>query len=255
VAESGVGLVEPVGSPAATLPREAAARNGNGGAELLAWLEAEVGSGGRLPGSRLPPERQLAQRLGVTRNALRKALGVLEAQGRVVRHVGRGTFVASRQHVRAGRPGLVESSPAEVMSVRIAIEPQLMPLAVAAARPADLERMEQCLVRARAATTFHDFELWDAAIHQAMAEATHNGLASAILRVINSARDQPYWGTLKERTSTPERLAQSRREHEEIVDAIRERDAQHAQAAMWRHLHGVRLTLLGTGAAGSASLP
>ncbi len=240
-------MVQHPGARAAGMPAVDAAgtADGGGGAELLAWLEAELTSTGRRPGARLPPERELAKRLGVTRNALRKALGVLEARGRVVRHVGRGTFVATRQLAPTGRTGLVESSPAEVMAVRIAIEPQLMPLAVAAARPADLERMDQCLARARAATGFHDFDVWDAAIHQAMADATHNGLATAILRVINGARDQVYWGTLKERTSTPARLAQSHREHEEIVDAIRERDAPRAQAAMRGHLHGVQVMLLG----------
>ncbi len=250
VAEVGVRLVESVGlSGAAPLDRRArpsAPAGRGGGLELVAWLEAELGSQGRPPGSRLPPERELARRLGVTRNTLRKALGVLEAQGRLDRHVGRGTFVASRPNPQAAARGLVESSPAEVMAVRLAIEPQLLPLAVAAARPADLERMGQCLVRARSAVSFHDIEIWDTALHQAIAEATHNVLAGAILRVINGARDQPYWGSLKERTLTPARQETSQREHEEIVDAIRERDAQRAQAAMRHHLLTVQTMLLGS---------
>jgi len=242
VADAGTAVVEPSGSRVVEGECGSATRAGTG---LVAWLDAEVTRSGGLPGARLPPERELAQRLGVTRNALRKALGILEAQGRVARHVGRGTFVASRLPAPAARTGLVESSPAEVMAVRLAIEPNLMPLAVAAARPADLDRMDQCLVRARAAHGFPEFEIWDAAIHQAIADATHNGLAAAMLRAINGARDHVYWGTLKERTSTPERLTLARREHEEIVEAIRERDAPRAQRAMRHHLHGVQAALLG----------
>ena len=48
---------------------------------------------GASPGERLPPERELAGKLGVSRGELRKALSALESEGVVERHVGRGTFL------------------------------------------------------------------------------------------------------------------------------------------------------------------
>ena len=59
---------------------------------LITLLE----SGQYPPQSKMPPERALAVKLGITRTALRKALSTLEAQNRIWRHVGRGTFVGSR---------------------------------------------------------------------------------------------------------------------------------------------------------------
>ena len=65
-------------------------------AELIVERCAAGGSG---PGSRLPTERQLADDLGVTRTMVRHALALLEAEGRISREVGRGTFL------RGGDPG------------------------------------------------------------------------------------------------------------------------------------------------------
>jgi len=65
-------------------------------AELILTRSLRAGLG---PGGRLPTERQLAQDLGVTRSAIRYALGIMEAQGHISREVGRGTYL------RPARPG------------------------------------------------------------------------------------------------------------------------------------------------------
>ncbi len=58
-------------------------------------LRAYIAEGGFEPGMRLPPERELTETLGMTRNALRRALDALEREGALWRHVGKGTFVSS----------------------------------------------------------------------------------------------------------------------------------------------------------------
>jgi GntR family transcriptional regulator len=65
-------------------------------AQIEAWLADAMGRGRVAPGERLPPERELAGRLGVSRMTVRHALASLERRGLVARHVGRGggTFVA-----------------------------------------------------------------------------------------------------------------------------------------------------------------
>src|SRR5512145_473355 len=66
------------------------------GVDTLARLRAYLDGGGLPVDSRLPPERELSRSLGVSRAGLRQALAVLEAEGQIWRHVGKGTFVGTR---------------------------------------------------------------------------------------------------------------------------------------------------------------
>ena len=59
----------------------------------LVQLRAYIAQGGFAVDDRLPPERVLCETLGVTRSGLRRAFAVLESEGSVRRHVGRGTFI------------------------------------------------------------------------------------------------------------------------------------------------------------------
>ena len=79
-------------------------------------------------------------------------------------------------------------------------------------RPADFERMEACLEKAEKAATLDEFELWDAALHEALAEATHNRFVIRVLDMVTAVRQQAEWGKLKDRIVTPERrIAATRR--------------------------------------------
>ena len=121
-------------------------------------------------GSRLPTERQLAADLGATRTSVRRALTVLEAEGRISREVGRGTFLREEPNGSAAdgttidqagsADGMVEQylgpgglrpgdqagfAPADVMTVRRLLEPPAMRLVVAWATAADFEEIGRCL--------------------------------------------------------------------------------------------------------------
>jgi DNA-binding FadR family transcriptional regulator len=215
-----------------------------GEARVLEFIDREIAERGIGPGGRLPTERDLARDSGQSRTAVRRALQILEADGRIVRHVGRGTFLAP-----GGRPrdagGAAATSPAEIMAVRLLIEPQMMALAIAAATSADLAEIRRCLDRGQEAESFEDFEVWDAALHRAFAAATHNSLLVGVMQMISEARDQALWGTLKRRSSTPERRAAYKCDHRDIVMALAERHTEAAQAAMRRHLLRVRANILG----------
>src|SRR5947209_11974896 len=77
-------------------------------AQIESWLDDAVAAGRLGPGDRLPPERELAERLGVSRMTLRHALDSLARRGLLVRRVGRdgGTFVAEPKLELAGLAGL-----------------------------------------------------------------------------------------------------------------------------------------------------
>ena len=204
---------------------------------------------GRLaPGARLPTERELAARFATTRSAVRRALLVLEIEGRIVRHVGRGTFVATGATAdRDGARPMVgpDASPAEVMDARLALEPHLADLVVANATASDIRAIEACLAEGRAARSVEAFERADGALHLAIVRATHNRLLEAAIAGIDRARQNAAWGKLKRDTLTPERRAAYQAEHEAIVAALRERDASLARTRITEHLLHVRKNLLG----------
>lgn len=215
-------------------------------AQVATLLEQEVTERCLGPGSKLPTEREFAQRSGQSRTTVRRALKALEAQGRIVRHVGRGTFLAPPAPDGTREDATNETiSPAQIMAVRLLIEPHTMPLVVAAATPADFSEIDRCLRGGDDAQDYHEFELWDAALHRALARAAHNSLLSQICQMINDARHQPLWGNLKRRSSTPERRGEYKRDHHQIVTALVERDAETAYTAMHTHLLRVRAYILG----------
>ena len=196
------------------------------------------------PGSKLPTERDLVERLAVPRGAIRRALEVLERDGVVVRHVGRGTFLTDSAlgHVEGAPP---DTSPAEIMQVRQLLEPQVAALAARVATQADLDRITECLNWGGASQDFEGFERWDAKLHRGIALAAHNGLLMNMFDVMNTARALPVWGTLKRRTSTPDRRRCYHREHTAIVEALVDRDPNGAQENMRLHLQNVADGLLG----------
>jgi DNA-binding FadR family transcriptional regulator len=205
-------------------------------------------SGILAPGAQLPTERELAERFSVPRHALRRMLAQLQAEGAITRHVGRGTFLApSSAPARDEQPSrsVMHTSPAELMEARLRIEPALAELIVTNATPADFTRMETCLEKAEGAATFDEFERWDAALHQALAMATHNRFVVCVLDMVAEIREQAEWGKLKDRIVTPERRVDYQREHRDIVDALKARDAERARQCILSHLQRARRNLFG----------
>jgi DNA-binding FadR family transcriptional regulator len=129
------------------------------------------------------------------------------------------------------------------MEARLRIEPALAELIVTNATPADFERMELCIDKAERATSLDEFELWDAALHQALATATHNRFVIRILDMVAAVREQSEWGKLKDRIVTPERRLRYQEEHRSIVGALKARDADLAREAIVAHLQHARRNL------------
>jgi DNA-binding FadR family transcriptional regulator len=175
---------------------------------------------------------------------VRRALDALERDGLVVRHVGRGTFLTEAV-LRPSDGAPADTSPAEIMQVRLVIEPPVAALAARVANQADLDRIGHCLDQGGAADAFEGFEAWDAKLHRSIAQSAHNGLLMNMFDVMNTARALPVWGSLKRRTSTPERRRCYHSEHTAVVEALRDRDPDGAQAAMRAHLENVADNLLG----------
>jgi DNA-binding FadR family transcriptional regulator len=210
-------------------------------------LESYISKNGLAPQSRLPPERQLCEELGISRTELRKALSLLEADGKIWRHVGRGTFVGIRPITRLDDLATlsVHTNPAEVMQARLLLEPGLAKSAALHATPADIERMRLCTKRKNAALDWRTYERWDWAFHLTIAEATHNRLLLTLFNALNTVRESTEWGQLRTSRRTDISRKRSDEQHYAIIDAIAARDRVQAEAAMLEHLTSVHKSLLG----------
>ena len=227
--------------------------SGKGAAALLRFIEDSIARGVWKPGDQLPTERELGARFSLARNTLRKRLKVLESEGLIVRRVGSGSFVAQppRPIADVANPALAllgrihGASPAEVMELRLMIEPQVIDLAVARANTANFATLNQCLERGEAAQSIPEFELWDGLLHLEILKSARNQLLIDIYDALNGVRRQAQWGKLKERTLTSERRTLYERQHRDIVAALKARDAALARDALVTHLKSVRETLVG----------
>ena len=198
------------------------------------------------PGERVPTERQLAEQLGVSRAVTRRALAEIEAEGLIVRQVGRGTFVRPSPDATTSVPALDGAiSPVEYIEARLRFEPELPWMIATNATAADFERMEDCLRRGEKATTREEFEIWDAAFHLAVAYATHNKLATHMYDMIHAIRhEQAMWGTLRQRCQVPEQRQIFQDEHREILAALKRRDPEPARELIIQHIRNTRRRLL-----------
>jgi DNA-binding FadR family transcriptional regulator len=200
-------------------------------------------------GQRLPTERALGEQYGLSRSTVRRVLQEFKRRRLITQTVGSGTYVADevQQSLAAmsGGDAALAVSPAELMAARLVLEPALVEMVIGNATAADFARMDECNHHAEAAMTLEEFEHWDAALHEAIAVAAHNGFIGNVFRLMSEARSQGEWGMLKRRSATPERRLEYQQEHRELVAALKDRDAARARAACLAHLLHVRTNMLG----------
>ncbi len=200
-------------------------------------------------GHRIPTERALSEEFGLSRSTVRRVLQEFKLRRLLTQTVGSGTYVTEQVHDALAEwlplPGGATVSPAELMSARLVLEPAIIDMAIGNATAADFQRMDECNHRAELATTLEDFEKWDAALHEAIAQAAHNGFIVGVFRLMNEARAQGEWGVLKRRSASPERRLEYQQEHRALVAALKDRDADKAKALCLSHLVHVRVNMLG----------
>ena len=218
-----------------------------------ATLLDQLHSGHWQVGERLPAEREWCEQFQISRSTVRKVLAELKAQGLIAQTVGSGTYVTDKAVLAAipqkGTPTIAadvagQTSPAELMEARMALEPAIIQMVIGNATPADFEQMAQCCDRAEAATSVEEFEVWDGMFHEIIARAAHNGLVARLFKLMNQARAQGEWGMLKKRSLTPERRLAYQSQHRALLQAIKARDPVQAKALATEHLIHVRRNLL-----------
>lgn len=205
--------------------------------ELAAQIADELSAGVLKVGDKLPSERELASRLGVSRPVVREVLRSLEERGLIEVSPGRGAFVreASMTDLVGPTDALYRrrnATPRDVVEVRAMIEPSAAALAADRHEPADLLDLERILERFAATEELGDRARWDIAFHAAIARASRNPVLETIFASIAPLTFELMLRSLGDPSVTREGVPY----HDEILDAIVAREPDRARAAMSGHL-------------------
>jgi GntR family transcriptional repressor for pyruvate dehydrogenase complex len=199
--------------------------------QILAYIEsAQLG-----PGDLLPAERDLAERLGVSRATLAQALVALEVLGVIDVQHGTGAVLARRPSVASVIKGLREhrSRLPEIVEARSTLEVKLAGLAAVRRTDADLKAIDEALdVMAKEIKNGDRGAHGDELFHQAITAAAHSSVLAQLMAFIA----EMILETRTESLGQPGRPEQSLASHRKIADAIREQDAEGAAEAMLSHI-------------------
>ncbi len=195
---------------------------------------------------RLPAERNLAEEFKVSRGTIRTVLQNLEEQNLVTRKVGSGTYVTHRELSNQHDISSI-TSPLEMLEVRIAIEPQMVRLAITNASHRDLEELRKALRECEdCGGDAEKFARADTAFHMALAHCSKNKLMYWVYERISEVRRYSQWRMMKAKLLTPDRIDYYNNQHRILYEAIASRDAKAAISIIKEHLFGVQDDLLET---------
>jgi DNA-binding FadR family transcriptional regulator len=190
------------------------------------------------PGDRLPPERDLAAMLKVSRPSVREALIALEVEGYVDVRVGSGVYVARTGSTRTKAARLnSDSGPFELITARRLLESECAALAAKNATPAQVKRMRAAVTamirdRRRDVMPLEN----DRRFHLEMAEAGGNSALALAVRALWDQRTGPLFLQLEHHFDTPALWDAAIAEHQAVLAAIEAHDAVGARATMRRHM-------------------
>jgi DNA-binding FadR family transcriptional regulator len=201
---------------------------------------------GRLGAGRLPSERELSDELGVSRRVLRQALGLLEAEGRISRQHGRGTFATDARHATESLVHEISrlTNPVDTLEARLAVEPMQARLAALRATQGDIDRLFEAADASRDAKDPLSYEKADAAFHRRISTAARNPLLIAIFNAVLETALEGAWRHGRETAHCINNQAAYAADHRKIAIAIADRNAAQAEAAMRAHLTAVQKRLI-----------
>ena len=208
--------------------------------QIADQIRTLVKSGEYPPGSRLPPERDLAKQLGVSRPSVREALIALEVEGLVEVRIGSGIYVLTPGAAGAMTvgDGGAAAGPFELLRARYVIESECAAMAAKSAKKAQVQAIDAALEEMiQEKATGAQPLAGDRLFHLRIAEATGNGALVHVVRLLWDERTGPLYKQLEHHYDSPELWASAIAEHRSVLKAIADHDPSAARAAMQRHLN------------------
>jgi DNA-binding FadR family transcriptional regulator len=210
--------------------------------QIAEQIRTLIASGEFPAGTRLPPERDLAKQLGVSRPSVREALIALEVEGLVEVRIGSGIYVLGRNGAAGARAAdeTVEAAagPFELLRARYVIESECAALAAKSARKPQIAAIDEALLQMQREFEHEKQPLGgDRLFHLRVAEATGNGALVAVVKMLWEERTGPLYQRLEHHYDTPALWTAAMAEHRAVLKAIAEHDVPGARVAMQRHLN------------------
>src|SRR5437588_7163595 len=211
--------------------------------QIVQQIEESILKGDLKAGDQLPAERELAQRFGVSRTAVREAVKALREKGLVEAYSGRGTFITdgTTQAVRQSLDLMVKIGQPEgsthLAEVRAILEPEIAGLAAMRIQEAELATMREAVTAMdRAGADPETYIEADLDFHLALAEGAANPLILSLLdSIVGLLREQRL--RIFRVPGGPER---GQAHHKRVLEAIERRDSEKARETMRAHLLQVR---------------
>jgi DNA-binding FadR family transcriptional regulator len=216
--------------------------------QIAEQIRALIRSGEFVTGSRLPPERDLAKQLGVSRPSVREALIALEVEGLVEVRIGSGIYVLGPGNgLTSEQPGSPDAAfeklhaaagPFELLRARYTIEGECAALAAKSAKKAQINAIEEALEQMQRELDEAKQPLdGDRMFHLRVAEATGNGALVAVIKMLWDERAGPLYKQLEHHYDSPALWTSAMTEHRVVLKAIADHDVAAARSAMQRHLN------------------
>jgi DNA-binding FadR family transcriptional regulator len=215
--------------------------------QVAGQLGELIRQGEFLPGDRLPPERDLARQLGVSRPTVREAMIALEIAGLVDVRTGSGAYVrkAPATGVMPFAPPDIGPSPFELVAARRLIEPEVAFTAAGCMHAGVLAGLAETLDLMRAGIDAgRGVQAADRLFHTRIAAATGNTVLSAIVEQLWDSTFEPIFEGLSRRTGLPENQRAALAGHVRIFEALERGDAAGVRDAMRAHLAEVETILM-----------
>ncbi len=202
-----------------------------------------IDSGDFRAGTRLPPERELAEQLGVSRPTVREALIALEVECVVEVRGGTGVFVLDRRAARREAPSSAPApGPFDLIRARWIIESECAFLAASNASADHLKRMKQALDEMQQASTHsRESTAADERFHLCIAEASGNSALAMVVQQLWEQRTGTLYMQLESHFSGEEIWRQAVAEHAELLQAIATRNPPAARKAMRKHMKNAEI--------------
>ncbi len=208
---------------------------------IVTLIEELIDSQALGEGQRLPPERDLAAMLGVSRPALREAIKILEAHQRLVVRHGQGVFVGlNKQDLVRQRLANLEISLMELFRVREVLESAAASWAASSATSEEIEALAQILEEQEKAyaepVDYVRLKELDGQFHTSIVTMAKNRFLSQTFGALQEMIDEGMETTLQ----VPGRLEISRNDHHRVFAAIKEGNADMAAASAAIHIDGAK---------------
>lgn len=208
--------------------------------QIAEQIETLIRSENLAPGTRLPSERELAERLGVSRPSIREALIALETAGYIEVRTGGGTVirapVESTSAFSLFKGGDLGPGTLEQFEARKAIETACAELAASHATEDQLDALEESFRRMEVLVRDRRSPAPEHRVfHSILAEASNNSILAGVVRELWRMRDDEMWDTLRRRVENPESWASGLAFRRALISCLRRQDTAGARAAADTH--------------------